>query len=207
MGLAAAHYVTVFTSNYEVKGSESGNEVKTDITAPVSENITIETEKERAYEIGFRGDYVLKDSLGQVAKNETPAINILLQARPLDLALVLWQLGFSAHVFSFMAYGISEYVQEVYNSPRELKDKSLNPFNRYGFRASALWYVVCFPEWNGYRIEHDPVYTAYASSKEAISDPEEKKPDSGACSSAYGLIAVMFAVPAVVIIKNRKRIY
>jgi len=207
MGLAVAHYVTVFTSNYKVKGAESGNEIKTDITEPVDEDIIIETNQERAFEIGFRGDYVLKDSLGQVQKNETPAINILLQARPLDLTLVLWQLGFSAHVFSFMAYGLSDSVQDLYSSPRDLKDKSLNPFNRYGFRASALWYVVCFPEWNGYRVEHDPVYTAYASSKEATPEPDKKKPDERTCGSAYGLVAVMFAVPAIVIIKNRKRAF
>jgi hypothetical protein len=204
-GLAAAHYVTIFTSKYDVKGSDSGNSINPDITKPIDEDITIEVNKERAFEIGFRGNYTLYDKLGQVQKETAPAKNILLQARPADSLLVLWQLGFSAHVFSFMAYGLSENVQELYDSPMDLKQKSLNPFNKYGFRASALWYVVCFPEWNGYRIEHDPVYTAYTSEK-AAGDITEEEPGT-LCGSAFVVIPIMFAIPAVVLIKNRKKIF
>ena len=204
MGLAVAHYVTVFTSKYDVKGSETGNDIATDITKPIDENITIETNQERAFDIGFRGDYTLYDRLDQVQKESAPAINILLQARPADLLLVLWQLGFSAHVFSFMAYGISDTVQKLYTSPRDLKDKSLNPFNKYGFRASALWYVVCFPEWNGYRIEHDPVYTAYASPT-AQAEPEEEDDGGGACGSSIILVSMLFVAPGVVMLKDRRK--
>lgn len=210
-GLAAAHYVTVFTSKFDVKGSDSGHTIATNVTKPIDEDITIEVRKERAFEIGFRGDYTLYDGLGQVQKESSPAINILLQARPMDLSLVLWQLGFSANIFSFMAYSLSDYVQDLYKSPQDLKDKSLNPFNKYGFRASALWYVVCFPEWNGHRIEHDPVYTAYASTEPVDKEGEEPPDDGGddskeedkLCGSIFVVGSMMTAVPAIVVIRRK----
>ncbi|MEE9150992.1 MAG: hypothetical protein V3U20_04065 [Thermoplasmata archaeon] len=33
--------------------------------------------------------------------------------------------------------------------------------NPDGFGVKALWYGVCFPSWQGYKVVHDPVYTAY----------------------------------------------
>jgi hypothetical protein len=204
-GLAVAHYVTIFTSKYTVVGSDSGTSINTDVTKPTDENITINVKDDRAFEIGFRGDYTLYDALGQVQKDSAPAINILLQARPIDLLLVLWQLGFSANVFSFMAYGLSENVQELYTDPADLRQKSLNPVNRYGFRAAALWYVTCFPEWNGYRVEHDPVYTANTIFAAAASDEEEDDDSGGGlCGNIFMVMSVLIAVPAVAMIRNRR---
>jgi hypothetical protein len=206
-GLAAVHYVTIFTSKYDVEGSDSGKTLKTGITEPIDENITINVRTQRAFEIGLRGDYVLKDSLGQIKKNSTPAKNILLKARPADLVLVLWQLGFSANIFAFMAYSLSDNIQELYTDPKDLKQESLKPTNRYGFFPSSLWYVVCFPEWNGYRVEHDPVYTAYASTdvKGETDEEEDEEPDS-LCGSSFMIAVVMISTPGIVIYNNHRKL-
>lgn len=201
-GLSAVHYVTVFTSKYSVKGSDSGNSINTGVTKPINENITIDVGGDRAFEIGFRGNFSLYDKDGNLMKKDEPAVNILLKARPLDIGLVLWQLGFSAGVFSFMAYSLSDYIQENYDNPKDLMEQSLNPFNEKGFRASALWYVVCFPKWEGYRIEHDPVYTAYASPTAVPKPPESD--DGGLCGNTIVMMSVVLVAPAVVVIRRKK---
>ncbi|UCH90039.1 MAG: hypothetical protein JSV49_05190 [Thermoplasmata archaeon] len=206
-GLAAAHYVTIFTSKYNVVGSDSGNTLDTGMTKKMDENITIKVETDRAFEIGFRGDYTLYDALGQVQKDSAPAINILLEARPLDITLVLWQLGFSANIFSFMAYGLSENIRTLYESPADLKQKSLQPHNRYGFSLAALWYAVCFPEWEGYRVEHDPQYTANTIFAAVSSGEGEEEDDSGGwCGSIILVGSSLLAVPALTVMRGKRKV-
>lgn len=180
LGLAAVHYVTIFTSKYEFV-TDQGLEIDPSLTAPTDDiAIDIGDQNDRAFEIGFRGTYdLLTSEGGEVVKDDAPAYNILLGAKPSDLALVLWQLGFSAGAFSIFAYSLSDYIQATYTNPRDLAQRSLNIFNPQGFYAAPLWYAVCFPAFEGYRVEHDPVYTAYVNLNPAKGADEVKKRSPG----------------------------
>ena len=95
-----------------------------------------------------------------------------------------------------MSYGISDSVQKEFSSPKDLKDRAL-----FKFKATPLWYAVAFPKWNGYRIEHDPVYTGYTSFSVPETPKEEEKKQV-----CFGSILVLVATTAVLcIIGWRKR--
>jgi hypothetical protein len=100
---------------------------------------------------------------------------------------------------SVFAYALSDYVQSVYDGPLDLAQRSLVPANEDGFNAYSLWYAVSFPEWNGYRIVHDPVYTAYTSFEAPSEDT------AGANASGFIVLMMVIVVVAVVAIAYAMR--
>jgi hypothetical protein len=201
LGIAAVHYVATFTSYNRIVGAGSGNTIKTGITKAADENLTIETsDNERVFDIGFRGTYDVLDETKEpkeTLKKDKKAINILLKARLMDHLLVAHQLGFSADLMSVMSYGISDNLQERFTSPRDLKQKAL-----MNFHMNNLWYAVAFPEWGGYRIEHDPVYTAYTSF-DIGATPEEAEKSGPVCGNIMLVIAATTASVCVLGFKRR----
>ncbi len=201
LGISAVHFVSIFTSKYQITGETSGNTISPTATELADENISIAvgTKDERAFAIRFMGEFDLIDEdSGDTIEENNPAYNILVQAKFNDLLLVAWQLGFSAAIFSVMAYGLSEHVQEKYESPRDLAQKSLNIFNPDGFGVRALWYAVCFPSWKGLRVEHDPVYTAYFGDA-----PTEE--ESQLCGAGALVFVGAICIPSATLVSKKKR--
>ncbi len=205
MGVGAAHYVNIFTSKYQIQ-NETGNAINTNIQDPVEGKIVVGVgdNNEWAFSIGFRGDYDLLDEGTDpytAMETDQAAYNMILEPpRLLDPSslLVAWQLGFSAGVFSTFAYGLSDNIQANYDSPMDLTKKSLNPLNQNGFGSKALWYAVMFPSWDGYRVEHDPVYTAYTSSVGAVDTPQESVP-------GFEPVLLIGALVILAIVDRRRR--
>jgi hypothetical protein len=166
MGMAAVHYVTIFTSNYRVV-SGSGTTIDTGIQAPIGTNMTIEigNRNVKALQIGFRGEFdLVNESANNAVVSNGTALNVIVPARPADSALVAWQAGFSKDVMCLMAYGLSSNIRANYTSPQDLRNRGAENFHK-----SKLWYAVCFPHFEGLRIVHDPTYTAYTNAKSATS--------------------------------------
>ncbi len=46
----------------------------------------------------------------------------------------------------------------MFDGPLDVYNHAENVFN-----TAAFWFGITFPESNGYRVEHDPVYTAYSN--------------------------------------------
>ncbi len=158
-GISVVHYVAMFTSNYEIEGAESGLEVDTGIQQPLDEDLDIRIgdRAERALRVGFRGTFDLTDEdTDERIQEDAPAYNILALARPWDLLLIAWQAGFSLHLMALMAYGLSSDIRARYDNPRDLIVNGSEDFT-----SAAFWYAVAFPGWRGYRVEHDPTYTAF----------------------------------------------
>lgn len=202
LGISAVHFVTIFTSKYQITGETSGKTISPTENELADENITIAVGKknERAFAIRFMGEFDLKDeTTGKYMKTNETAYNILLQAKVNDLILVGWQLGFSAVIFSVFAYALSDYVQEEYTSPKDLAEKSLIPWNPKGFGVRALWYAVCFPSWQGYRVEHDPVYTAY------FGDAASTEEEAGPCGTGALVFIGAVCIPSVSILSKKKK--
>ncbi len=200
LGLSAVHFVTVFTSKYEVTGNTSGHAVSSGIS---DEDVVIGIGKDnlRAFKIGFRGSFDLIDeTTDKTVRKDEDAINLLLQARPADMNLVRWQLGFSAALFSIFAYALSEDVQDKYTSPRNLAQRSLNPFNKEGFMMHVLWYAVCFPSFEGYRVEHDPVYTAYVNFNPEIAEEDDKK------TPGFEAVVLITGILLVALVSKRQKL-
>lgn len=204
LGIAAVHYGATFTSYSRVIGAGSGNEIETGITKPVDEDLVLEENNERVFKIGFRGVYDVLDETKKPPKTihkDQNALNIILKARPLDKLFVWNQLQLSADLMSIMAYGISDTVQDEYESPRDLKQKAIFNYHKQNF-----WYAVAFPEWDGYRIEHDPVYTAYTNFSIPPEKESKKDEERSLCGSAMiGLIATTACVCAVGISRKRRK--
>ena len=199
--MAAVHYVATFTSYSRIVGAADNHTIAPGITEPTDGDIGIDIkDNERVFKIGFRGTYDLVDETQSPAKDietDVNAINILLKTRAEDLLLILWQLGFSADLMSVMSYGISDTLQDKYSSPKDLKNKAI-----LNFQTSSLWYAVLFPEWGGYRVEHDPTYTAYTSfeiPKDTSGD------DSGPCGASAAILLAITASVSVIGYTHRRR--
>jgi hypothetical protein len=206
MDLAVVHFATVFTSKYQgAYGNTSGKSFDTGITENLEEDISIKigNDGERAMKIGTRGTFdVINEDTGTKLKTAQPAYNAIVSANALDLTLLWTQLGFAGGLMSIFAYAMSKDVQGIYTGPKDLCDHGLNPWNPKGFFAKPLWYGVTFPGWNDYRIEHDPVYTAYANMNPQTTT-ENAKISPGATVAILVVVAV--AVVAVVVIIARRR--
>lgn len=191
MGISVVHFATVFTSKYQYSSNTTGNTINTDITAPTQDiNIKVGDDSERALNIGFRGTFdLINETTGYVIKKDQPAYNAIIKAKAVDLFLLAWQLGFSGGIMSIFAYALSDYVQTKYSGPLDLYQRSLQPNNNDGFNAMPLWYAVSFPQWNGYKVVHDPVYTAYAN----LNPP-------GKINPAVILVILIIAVVAVIVV-------
>ena len=194
MGICVVHFVTVFTSKYQgASGNQTGSEIDPDITSPIDQDIELKVGNngERAMQIGTRGSFdLINESSGQVVKNDQPALNAIVGAHAVDLLLVAWQLGFGAGAMSVFAYALSDHVQSTYSSPLDLAQRSLLPANEDGFNAHPLWYAVSFPQWDGYKVVHDPVYTAYTDMGTAAAEP----------LNLGGLVVLLLLVVVVVVV-------
>ncbi|TFG34327.1 hypothetical protein EU527_03770 [Candidatus Thorarchaeota archaeon] len=190
MKISAVHYLSIFTSQYRVTRASNGNTITAPTaTLPMDDNISIVVgTSERAFDIGLGRQYSLINETTNpwdvVSDNET-AINCLLGARLSDLVLVAWQLPLSAFVFAHMAYGLSERVRTIYSS---VGDMAQGTINGTAFVNSDWWYAVTFPEWNGLRVQQDPVYVAYTNLANTTAT------DGG----AGGLVALLLIVVGVI---------
>jgi hypothetical protein len=206
MGISVVHFVTVLTSKYQgASGNITGNAINTDITSPIEEDIVLRVgdDSERAMKIGTRGTFdLINESTDYVIKEDQDAMNAIISAELVDLLLVGWQLGFAAGAMSVFAYALSDYVQESYDSPLDLAQRSLIPANADGFNAYPLWYAVSFPQWDGYRVVHDPVYTAYTSFE---APPDDEEPFDPAGLIVLALIVVAIAVVIAAVASRKKR--
>lgn len=174
MSVTAVHYLSVFTSNYgySVTNSGTGNTlVPPTATTPMDDNITIRVgnDNERAFDIGLGRQYALINETTNpwttVSDNET-AVNALLGARASDFLLIAWQAPLSAFIFAHAAYGLSEDIRAEFDNPADLAQNYTTSFH-----SSQWWYAVSFPEWNGLRIQQDPVYVAYSRFTPASTEP------------------------------------
>jgi hypothetical protein len=194
-GISAVHYVATFASTYKVVGASSGTHITSGQSKAIDENLTLRIGKDdRAMELGYRGTFDLKnETSGQYVQTDKKAYNMLVAARLGDIWLVAWQAGITLDILCTMAYGLSKDIRDKYSSPLNLFQNGKGKF-----WAAALWYAVAFPSWKGYRVEHDPSYTAFFGA------PPAEKP-AGACQSIIlvGGILLM-ALPAVVISRFRK---
>ena len=202
LGISAVHFVTVFTSKYQTPTNATGNTINAGITKPTNDiNIRIGDDSERAMQIGFRGTFDLIDENSSTTiKKDQPAINAIVGAKVVDLLLLAWQLGFSAGAMSIFGYALSDYAQNKYSGPKDLYDHGLKWENKDGFYAQPLWYAVSFPGWNGYRVVHDPVYTAYAN----MNEPAGAGKVSPAVVVGIILVAAVAIVGVIFIAKRKK---
>jgi hypothetical protein len=193
MGISVVHFVTVFTSKYQgASTNTTGSTIDPNINAPVDQDIVLKVgdNGERAMKIGTRGTFdLINESSGLVVRDDQPALNAIVSAQAVDLLLVAWQLGFGAGSMSVFAYALSDYVQSKYSGPLDLAQRSLLPANAEGFNAYPLWYAVSFPQWDGFKVIYDPVYTAYTDMNAGASSPIN-----------LGGIVVLMLILAVIVI-------
>jgi hypothetical protein len=192
MEITAVHFLSIFSSEYSVVGTTSGNTiVSPTATTPVNDNITIQVgAHERAFDIGFGRSYSLVNETTDTVVNSTlTAINTLLGVRLSDLILILWQAPLSAWLFAHMAYGLSTQLQSTYSTVGSMVSNVNTAFTNANW-----WYGVTFSEWNGLRVHQDPVYTAYTNLAE--------QPGGG---GVVVLLLLVVGVLAVVFIIRRRR--
>ncbi len=164
MEISAVHYLAVFTSKYNVTRTGTGMTVPAPTqTTPLADNLTIRigNNNERAFDIGLGRHYALINESTTPWTTVNPslnALNCLVAATPSDFLLIAWQAPFSALVFAHMAYGLSSHLRAHYATVNLLIANVMTAFH-----ASTWWYAVTFPEWNGLRVEQDPVYVAYTN--------------------------------------------
>lgn len=162
MEISAVHFLTIFTSEYSVVGTTSGNTIQAPTaTEPIDEDISIQVgdSDERAFDIGFGRQYALiNETTDTVVESDLTALNTLLGVRLSDLILVLWQAPLSGVLFAHMAYGLSAQLRNTYATVGAM----VNNVNT-AFTTTSWWYAVTFPTWNGLRVEQDPVYVAYTN--------------------------------------------
>jgi hypothetical protein len=195
-GIGAVHFTTIFTSNYKVM-DQNGAQLNTNRDQEVEGNIEVHAGDERAFSVGLRGDYDLIDEDSDTTLEEDlEAQNMILKAKFSDLILVGWQLGFSANVFAHMAYGLSEHVRANWATPGILASDSTRAIGPKGFGAHAFWYGVFFPGWDGYRVYHDPVYTAY------FAEPPEEPIIGEEGTPGFEMLLILVGLAAVPIIKS-----
>ncbi len=192
MGIAAVHYIAMFTSLYSVTGAQSNATINTGITKPVDENLTISvgSRNDRAIEIGYRGTYdLINETTSAKVETGKPAYNLLVKPSLSDIILVGWQTALAMDIMCTFAYGLSKELQTKYSSPADLQAKGSE-----SFKGTTLWYAVAFPSFKGLRIEHDPVYTMFFSPSGKVTTPVKK----GACNTivAMGILGLV-AIPAI----------
>jgi hypothetical protein len=159
IGIGAAHFVVVFASYYRTL---PGSTVPTNATNWIVGSVTTDAlGRYRAFAVGVRGTYnQINESTmpWTVLQSDLPAYNWVLTPKWTDLFLILWQFGISADIFTVFAYAMSPYLQSMYDGPLELYQNAAQ-----AFAGGAFWYGIAFSEYEGYRVEHDPVYTAYTN--------------------------------------------
>ncbi|MFW9830653.1 MAG: hypothetical protein ACFFD8_02650 [Candidatus Thorarchaeota archaeon] len=159
IGIGVAHFGVVFTPRYYVR--TAGN-VPLSGSNQILANITTDVRgRNRAFALGTRGTYnVLNESTTptSIIQSNLPAYSWIFSPQSIDLLLMLWQLPISANIFSIFAYSMSSYLQSLFTGPLDVYNHADDVFN-----TAAFWFGITFPESNGYRIEHDPVYIAFSN--------------------------------------------
>jgi hypothetical protein len=211
MSIAAVHHVTVFASNYKLTSGGSGNTLNKDETAEVEEvTVRVGDNDERAFRISLQGTFDLLDEGTDphtLVEDDKTAYNIIVRSTLADVIIAVVanplfaiSLGASARLASIFGYGLSDHIQDEYTSPRDLAERGLNPFSPSGFKARSFWYAVVFPSWQGYRVEHDPTYTAYfGDGTEAVTDEE------GPCASGALILAGAFCIPTASAVSKKRK--
>jgi len=198
LGISVIHFLTVFTSKYVgATGNTTGNTINPKLTSTIDEDVLVKVgdNGERAMKIGTRGTFdLINESNDAVVKNDQAANCAIVSANVVDMLLVAWQFKIAGGAMSVFAYAMSKDIRSKYTGPSDLMNRSLNPANSQGFNANSFWYAVAFPGWNGYRIEHDPVYTAYTNIA------EEQWTGGAANPGAIVVLVALIAVAAIVIV-------
>ncbi len=203
-GVGAVHFTTVFASNYRLIDNRTGAQLDTGRDQVVNGTMDLETGGVRAFSVGLRGEYDLENEISKTTVGkDMDAYNMIMKAKLNDLILVSWQLGFSAIVFAHMAYGLSEQVRANWATPGFLAADSTKAVGPKGFGSQAFWYGVFFPKWEGYRVVHDPVYTAYFGEPKDGEVPEEVVPTPGFALAAA--VAVLIMVPVTLSVLTRRK--
>jgi hypothetical protein len=160
IGIGAAHFVVVFASQY--RSQTIGSAAPLAAANRNLANITTDAEgRQRAFALATRGDYDVYDESTNpytLLNSSLPAYSWILTPSLTDLILIGWQLQASADLFCVIAYAMSPNLQTRFTSPRDLYYKANETFT-----GAAFWYGIAFPEYHGYRVVHDPVYTAYSN--------------------------------------------
>jgi hypothetical protein len=158
IGIGAAHFVVVFTSQY--RSQTIGTTAPVTATDRNLANITTDAEgRQRAFALSTRGSYDVYDEQTNTTLNSSlPAYSWILTPLPTDLLLIAWQLQASADLFCVIAYAMSPHLRTRFASPRALYYSAAETFT-----GAAFWYGIAFPECHGYRVVHDPVYTVYSN--------------------------------------------
>jgi hypothetical protein len=194
-GIAAVHYVATFWSTYKVTGDVDKHVISTGIQKPLEQglDLAVGTPPRKVFNLGIRGTFDLIDEdSGTKIQNDADAYNMLVNARYEDKWLVAWQGGFSLGFMATMAYAVSPDLQSKYDGPLDLFQNGAN-----SFIASDLWYAVSFPQWNGYRVVHDPVYTAFIGTAEVAGFPM-------GLALLAGILLIIVIVAVVVAVAVRK---
>jgi len=194
IGIGAAHFVVVFASYYR---TWPGTTTPTNATNWIVGSVTTDfLGRYRAFAVGVRGTY---DQINEstmpwtVLQSNLPAYNWVLEPKWTDLLLILWQVGISRDIFTVFAYAMSPYLQGKYAGPLALYQNALQEFG-----GAAFWYGMAFSKYEGYRVEHDPVYTAYSNIGQVIAPPIPGFPLE---AIALGLVT---CVVAVLVVRRRK---
>lgn len=159
IGIGVAHLGVVFTPNYYVR--TAGTTPFSGVDQTLANITTDAAGQQRAFALSTRGSYnVINESTSPPSTLQTnlPAYSWILSPQPIDLILMLWQLPISANIFSVFAYAMSAYLQTLFDGPLEVYYHADTVFN-----TAAFWFGITFPESNGYRVEHDPVYIAFSN--------------------------------------------
>ena len=196
MGVAAIHYLATFGSTYTVTGNTTGNTIDTGIQHPLNEDMNLEAGNppRKVLDIGLRGKFsLINETSNTTVRSGQDAHNFIVKASFWDGVLVLWQAGLSIAVMATMAYALSPDLQARYNGPLDLVLHGSR-----SFFESTLWYGVSFPQWQGYHVEHDPVYTAYLA-------PPAEQPNTRALVGILVLSVVILVVIAVIALVASRR--
>jgi hypothetical protein len=197
--IGAAHFVSIWGSQYHRHlGDQYSPQPASDwITA----NITTDAlGRQRAFAVGVRGTFELYNETGTgdvLLSDDNIAYSWLLQPALLspETLLVLWQLPLSADFYSIWAYAVgSSTLQSLYAGPLDIYENATMNFNNIAF-----WYAVTFPKFGGYRVVHDPVYTAYSNIGQAA------PPGIPGFPWEALLIGVVTSLVAVFLVRRRKK--
>ncbi|MHA1740735.1 MAG: hypothetical protein ACTSVD_01450 [Candidatus Thorarchaeota archaeon] len=205
MEISAVHYLSVFTSKYNVTTASSGHTLSPpEHTTPLDENLTIRVgdDNERALDIRLGRQYQLlnesTDPWTTVSNNETATV-ALLGARGGDFLLIAWQAPLSAFLFSHVAYGLSETVRSRYGSVTNLVANATKEFH-----SSQWWYSVTFPKWNGLRVHQDPTYVAQTNLAQTTSTTTGATITFPKIPTSYLIIGGIVVIVVIALVMKRR---
>ena len=193
--VGAAHFISAWGSTYY---TDTGSTTPSPAADWQYANITTDAlGRQRAFAVGVRGTYdLLNESDGNaVLSSDNPAYSWIMTPVLTDLFLVAWQFPFSADFLALWSYAVaSPTLQGLYDGPLDLYNHADTAFNNIAF-----WYAITFPKFGGYRVVHDPVYTAYSNIGQAA------PPGIPGFPWEAILIGVVVCLVAVFLVRRRKK--